>query len=61
MSFNTDPHKLDSFWVERAKLILRRKNISPEYRKRLEAIKFEAMKGLGKEGTVSNHYPNHRK
>lgn len=60
MSTEKQPYKDDSFWVKKAKELLKRPNISPEYRQRLEAIKADALKSFSKRGVAGGHYPRER-
>lgn len=56
-----DPYKLDSFWIELVDRKLSTETLTPDYERRLKEIKHDATLGIGKEGTVGNHYPRQRK
>ena len=59
--FGKDPYTLDAFWVNLAAEKLSNPLITPQYRKRLERIYFEAQAKIAKTGIVSNFYPRERK
>lgn len=61
MAFNQDPYKTNQFWVKLVDEKLENRFITPSYRKRLEAIKADAMARIGKEGTTAGHYPRQRR
>lgn len=60
MSFNRDPYKSDQFWIDETAEKLANPFISEDYRKRLEALNFDAKTRMDKRGTTRGHYPRAR-